>query len=464
MLQKGETDEFVVRLCDEVEQLCSGAPNMGALELALEKQAMAYQRAALQLLAQRRADLAAPQCPECSGRLRIESRTRSRDVTSRFGSITLSRTYGFCHACNEWMLPADRALGLHSKAPASPRVQEICALTALRYPAVHAQADMRRLTGLDLDASSIHREARRQGERAILLRDADADATENREGIAELASRASPPEQPFTLVIEIDAWHIRERDHWGRTEKLRKAGEPITRWHWVYTATIFRLDQRGTTLSGRPVIAQRGYVATRQGLEAFRKQLYAEALIRGLTQAEEVLVLGDGAAWIWNIAKDRFKDATHRVDLYHVHQHLWAVAHDLHGQGSDGAKEWIKPYLSWLKRRKDGALDVLSSLKEILESKIDLTSEQRENLEREIGYFDDHKNRMSYKQGKKDAQPLGSGAIESTCSQYQSRFKLRGQFWSLQGDEAFLALATLHRNERWHLLFPHDDDALDLAS
>lgn len=154
----------------------------------------------------------------------------------------------------------------------------------------------------------------------------------------------------------------------------------------------------------------------------------------------------------------------HRVDLYHVHQHLWAVAHDLHGKGSVEAKEWIKPYLSWLKRRKDGALDVVGSLQEILESRADLTSEQRENLEREIGYFDDHKNRMSYKQGKKDAQPLGSGAIESTCSQYQSRFKLRGQFWSLEGDDAFLALATLHRNERWHLLFPHDEDALDLAS
>ena len=35
---------------------------------------------------------------------------------------------------------------------------------------------------------------------------------------------------------------------------------------------------------------------------------------------------------------------------------------------------------------------------------------------------------------------------------------ITGQFWSLEGDEAFLALETLHRNERWHLLFPHDRD------
>jgi hypothetical protein len=65
---------------------------------------------------------------------------------------------------------------------------------------------------------------------------------------------------------------------------------------------------------------------------------------------------------------------------------------------------------------------------------------------------------MDYKNAKQLGQPVGSGAIESTCSQYQRRFKLAGQFWSIQGDEALLALETLHRNERWHLLFPHDRD------
>ncbi len=49
-----------------------------------------------------------------------------------------------------------------------------------------------------------------------------------------------------------------------------------------------------------------------------------------------------------------------------------------------------------------------------------------------------------------------TGPVESTCSQYQRRFKLTGQFWSLAGDEAFLALDTLHRNKRWCQLFPHD--------
>ena len=84
------------------------------------------------------------------------------------------------------------------------------------------------------------------------------------------------------------------------------------------------------------------------------------------------------------------------------------------------------------------------------------TAAQREAIEREISYFTEHKDRMDYKNGNAIGQPVGSGAIESLCSQYQRRFKLPGRFWSFAGDEAFLALATLHRNDRWNQLFPHD--------
>ena len=38
-----------------------------------------------------------------------------------------------------------------------------------------------------------------------------------------------------------------------------------------------------------------------------------------------MLVLADGAAWIWNLVENRFQRATQRVDLYHVKEHLWTV-------------------------------------------------------------------------------------------------------------------------------------------
>jgi hypothetical protein len=84
-----------------------------------------------------------------------------------------------------------------------------------------------------------------------------------------------------------------------------------------------------------------------------------------------------------------------------------------------------------------------------------LTTAQQETLDQEIGYFTTHHQPMDYKQAKANGEPLGSGPVESTARQYQTRFKCTGQFWTLEGDESPLALATLYRNERWHRLYPH---------
>ena len=187
-----------------------------------------------------------------------------------------------------------------------------------------------------------------------------------------------------------------------------------------------------------------------------RSPFYAEALQRGLQNAKSVLVVADGAIWIWNLAENRFKDATHRVDLWHVSEHLWAVANDIFDKGTPEAAKWAKQHISYLKLRNNGSLDVIDSLCDIRDNIDGLTEKQQKTVEREIGYFNRHVNKMDYKNGKKLKQPLGSGAMESTCAQYQCRFKRTDQFWSLDGDEAFLALQTLHWNKRWHLLFPHD--------
>jgi hypothetical protein len=449
-------DDVVAWLVERARVAGGPDADLGTLELAVEAASRSCRQRALATLTQERAAAQPLVCPQCAGRLLVEAYGRARQVQSSFGPIAFRRDYGFCSPCGQHVYPADVALGLHPRATGSPRVQERCALYALRGPTAQGADDFRRLTGLPLDPSTVHREARRQGERARALRERDMALTQTPEGIAQLAQSAAVGTKNQTLVIEIDAWNIRERDDWGQSAQLRRRGQEPNRWHWVLTGTIFRLDHRGKTHAGRPFITERGFVATRQGLDAFRQQLYAEALRRGLSQARDVLVVADGAVWIWNLVDDRFPGARQRVDLYHVKEHLWALAHEVFGQGTEEAHAWVRPLIRMLEQRTDGALDVIHGLKGLLTTLEQLTTEQRAAVEREIGYFNQHKRRMDYKQAARLGQPLGSGAIESTCSQYQRRLKLTGQFWSLTGDEAFLSLLTLHRNGRWHLLFPHD--------
>lgn len=429
---------------------------LGHLEECLEAHARKLMLPILGAAAQALADRQAFLCPICHRPLLAEAKNRRRNLDTVFGSFGLERNYGWCPHCDEYASPADQALGLQPQAPASPRVQEIAGLLSLRDPYAQAAKDAKRLTGLSLCPASLHREAKRQGQRAMELRRRDIDLAQTPQGVAQLSARSATSQlAPFTLVIEIDAWNIRERDDWGKTQQLRRQGKPPERWHWVFTATLFRLDQRTQTQGGRRVLSDRGYVVTRQGLESFTQMLYVEALVRGLLQAEQVLVIADGAIWIWNLATDRFKEAKQRVDLFHVKQHLHELAKALYGEGTPQAQQWLKPLLRFLESRQEGALDVLHELQDLRQRLHRLTTSQQQKLDQEIGYFSTHHRRMDYKQAKANGEPVGSGPVESTAGQYQTRFKCTGQFWTLQGDEPLLALATLYRNERWHLLYPH---------
>jgi len=448
--------------------------NLGEIEEQLARSIKEPLRLLAQRAAQVKANAVACQCPECHGQL-TQQRWLCRTIHSRFGPLTLWRRYGFCPRCGEWHFPADYALGLGRKAPASPYVQEISALLVSKMPAEQAVLVAERL-GLDLSRCGLHQEAHRQGLKAQDWRSQFVGQLDTWEQIQQVASAAAegPPVQPFTLVIEIDAWDIRERDDWGQTKELRAQGKKIERWHWVYMATVFRLDHRGQTAGKRAVITQRGYAATRLGVEALSAQLYREALARGLGQAQLVLVIADGALWIWNLAKDRFPDARQQLDLYHAEEHLWAVAHDLYGKGTPEAQAWVAPLLQQI--RDDQTLAVIASLAEL---KPRLLEAQQKKVQTQIEYFEHNAHRMKYKEvlqarkaceeGKATEQqkqlanhPVGSGAIESACRQYQCRFKRTGQFWTTAGDEALMCLETLWRNGRWPELYPHARSAAAL--
>jgi len=258
------------------------------------------------------------------------------------------------------------------------------------------------------------------------------------------------PSAPFTLVIERDAWNIRERDAWGQSAQQRAAGQEPSRWHWVYGGTCFRLDQRVQSEGGRARILSRGTVMTRGGVDALRAQLFAEAQRHGLAQAAKVLVVADGAVWIWNLTGDRFPHAHERLDYYHASQHLWAVAHALHPEDEAGARAWVQPLLKQLKSGR--AMALLKDLRALAKR---LRKKKRQAVEAEVSYLESHRERMDYAAARRAGEPQGSGAMESTCRQYQCRFKRPGQFWSGAGDDGLMCLETFRRNDRWHLSFPH---------
>ena len=425
----------------------AGDQTLGHLEEEIVQQTRGLERQLLEEAAQQKADQTPPRCPICGQPLTRRTHDHERTYQTRFGLVTIRRLRGWCRRCRAWRFPADHALGLSEAGSASPAVQEMAALTVSKMPVQEASAVLERLTGVKLPPATLDREARRQGQRAERKRQALDEQMRTTHGGEQIPPR---PEAPFTLIIELDAWNICERDAWGRTAALRRQGREPERWHWVYGGTCFRLDQRVESDRGRPCILSRGTVMTRQGVAALRDQLFAEAQRHGLAHAAKVLVVADGAVWIWNLTSDRFPQACQRLDYHHAREHLWAVAHALHPDDEGAARLWVEPMIEQLQRGRAPAL--LNDLRTLVKR---LRRKQREAVATELAYLESHQHRMDYMVARRAGEPEGSGAMESTCRQYQCRFKRTGQFWSRAGDEALMCLETFWRNDRWHLLFPH---------
>jgi hypothetical protein len=420
---------------------------LGHIEEEIAGKTRDLERTVAEEVTQRKADQCPPDCPVCGTKLRRMTHGHERTIETRFGPIKLMRSRGWCPRCKMWCFPADHALGIAEPGSASPSVQEMAALMGSKMPIGEAGAVIKRLTGVGLSRATLDREAKRQGDRAERKRKKLDEEMRTAEGARAQGQGLSTA--PFTLVIEIDAWNIRERDDWGKSARQRAQGTEPERWHWVYGATCFRLEDR-ITKGDRAMILSRGTVMTRGGIETLKSQLWAEAMRHGLASATRVLVLADGAVWIWNLVTDRFEKAVQRLDLYHGKEHLWTVARALYPEDKEAAQAWVKPLLKDFEC--DRANNVIATLEELV---VRMPTSTRETVEKEINYFGSNLHRMKYKEGRKRGEPLGSGAIESTCRQYQCRFKRPGQFWSRTGDEALMCLETFWRNDRWHILFPH---------
>jgi hypothetical protein len=426
---------------------------MGHLEEEILQKTKELERAVLEEASQKKADLTPPVCPICKSKLSRVTQGHERTYETRFGEVRIGRARGWCRKCKRWRFPADHALGLSEAGSCSPGVQEMAALGASKLPVAEASAVIERLTGVKLSRATLDREARRQGKKAEKKRQEMDEQMSQGAGADQQVKelRLNKPAEPFTLVIELDAWNIRERgEDWGQAEAKRAAGQEPEWWRWVYGGTCFRLSQRVKTQGGRSLILSRGTVMTRGGTDALKQQLWAEARRHGLGEASEVLAIGDGAVWIWNIVGDRFSEARQRLDPWHALEHLWAVAHALHPEDEAAAAAWIKPLKEKL-LAGDG-VEVIDDLDSLLTK---LRGSRREAVQAERNYLDNNRDRLDYQGAKEKGEPLGSGAMESTCKQYEGRFHCPGQFWTKEGDEALMCLETFWRNGRWSWLFPH---------
>ena len=219
---------------------------------------------------------------------------------------------------------------------------------------------------------------------------------------------------------------------------------------------IYRLDQlvekalssADPTTRPRREILQKFWVAAPSGTppEEFGRHVHAQALRRGMAVAKNIFLVCDGALWIWNIIEDRFQSAIKELDFYHGSEHLWEVARDLYPQ-PEQAKAWVQPLLHQLRHGQEAK--VVATLESLPESLRNVGGVLTELVQKEINYFQTHREHLHYQDNAAKGFPVGSGAVESGCSQFQDRFKRTGQFWNSVSMGHLQALKVARHNGDW---------------
>jgi hypothetical protein len=186
------------------------------------------------------------------------------------------------------------------------------------------------------------------------------------------------------------------------------------------------------------------FVGAIETAEPFGRRIYAEAVRRGLLNAEKVVVLGDGAEWIRNLAELHFPEATQIVDLYHTREHVSKICKILFAPNPD---EIEKHRIQWWDHLDDGKIEEIA--KEAQQNMPD-DPEKNEEVEKEIAYLIKNKERMRYDKFRAQGLFVGSGVVEAGCKTViGKRLKQSGMEWSVRGANAIISLRCIFVSGRF---------------
>ena len=355
------------------------------------------------------------------------ARKRFRQVRliTFFGTVVLRCREGV-GGDGRWTCPALAHLGLRPNQRYSPDIERRMAVLAaetLSYEKAAGVGD--EAAWLTFSDGAVHAAVTRLGE----------------------ASQAAPPEGPCagaagpedTLIVMADGWNARHRgENWGRHKANRKLPERV-HWHEIRSAVLFRLSSLLAVSGKRKAIMEKHVVAVPAETSPydFGVLLHREAIRMGLLRAKHVFFVMDGGVWLWNIYKDRFEKCSKAMlDFYHLSQHLHALGAALHGTDSTKAQAWCARILHELKHKSPERL--FKTLDELLKEPPSDEPAALEAIREQNAYFRNHAGHMDYAANAALGVPIGSGSVESLCSQFQNRLKRTGQFWTKEGFAALL--------------------------
>jgi hypothetical protein len=352
---------------------------------------------------------------------------RSKEVETLFGPIQIRRDYFYRPSSGQGRLPLDEALGLTDGS--SPGLVRLASRAAARSGYEAASQDLEALAGVTINGRQIQRIVQQSGPTIG----------------QQLLQGPCVIENPIPIMyVEVDGTGVpmRPEELVGRKGK-QPDGSAKTRE--VKLGCVF--TQTRTDAEGGPVRDHQSttYVGSFEPAEPFGLKIRNEAQRRGIGSARSVVFLGDGAAWVWELARLNFPGAICILDFYHALEHLNDLCKNLYA----GRGHWVaRMQEQWLHQMEnDGMEGVIVSARRRLS---ELDPALHEEIEKQIAYFENNQERMLYKTYRQNGYFYGSGVVEAGCKTVVGqRLKQSGMLWGRPGAESVLELRCALLGNRW---------------
>ena len=357
---------------------------------------------------------------------------RPRSVETIFGPIELKRDYLYSPKDKQGRCPLDEALGLIDGA--SPGLVRLASRAAAREGFEAASDDLKELAGIQVDGRQIQRLVAHSGPM-----------------IAAQLRLTGPDVQPKPMPIcyvEADGTGIpmMAKELVGRKGK-QDDGTAKTRE--VKLGCVF--SQTTTDEEGQPVRDHQStsYVGTLQSVETFAPLLRDEARRREIGKSQKVVFIGDGAAWIWELARTHFPSAILVLDFYHMMEYVHDLSQLLYGKDTAWAGRIKDQWKEQMER--DEVQSVIDAIHKRTEQLEKLPADTLKKIREKTGYLENNKNKMLYGTFRQQGLFYGSGVVEAGCrAVIGQRLKQSGMHWSQAGAENILALRCALMSNRWN--------------
>jgi hypothetical protein len=366
----------------------------------------------------------------------MESRgLQAKPLLSILGPVSYSRSLFRCPACGKTHVPGDEELDVVGTSR-TPGLRRMMARAGSRSTFKEGQDDLKVYAGVVVSAKDVERVAEGIG--------ADMEAWRAREAEEALKTESEGRPEPTVpiLYVALDGTGVpmTRKEVAGRRGK-QKDGSAKTRE--AKLGCVF--TQTATDREGRPIRDPDSttFVGAIESAEPFGWRLYAEARRRGLEGAGRVVVLGDGAEWIRNLAQTHFPGAVSLVDLYHAKQHVADLCKLLFPADE---KRMLRHRLRWWTALEEGRIERIARE---AASHLPRRGKRRKAARTEIAYLEKNRARMRYADFRAQGLFVGSGVIEAGCKAViGQRLKQSGMEWSVRGANAVISLRCTMQSGR----------------